>query len=240
MRPEQGLRLPPDSPAGRLKAKLADSWLHPLHLARHALARALAEVAPLAAGRMLDIGCGRKPYSFPAVSRHFGLDLPANSAGGGSVDVYADAGRLPFAAATFDSVLCTEVLEHVPEPGRVLAEAARLLRPNAVLLLTTPQTWGLHEAPHDYYRYTEYRLRYLAGQAGLRVASVRPTCGVWATVGQRLSSFLFYSLSARWPLAARGAVAALCAPLQLAAWGLDILFRHAGDPLDHLLVAEKP
>ena len=82
-------------------------------------------------------------------------------------------------------------------PEDVFAQAYRVLKSGGFLVLTTPQTWGLHGAPHDYYRYTEYGLRYLAERAGFDVVRIEPTCGIWATVGQRLSSFFFFEFGAR-------------------------------------------
>jgi SAM-dependent methyltransferase len=188
------------------------------------------------------VGCGGQRYRslFREVESYLGVDLPSNSAGNHALDVFADGLHLPFMPMAFDTVLCTEVLEHVPEPLALMTELARVLRPGGLLLLTAPQTWGLHEVPHDYYRYTEFGLCYLAGRAGLTVSVIRPTCGVWTTVGQRVASFLFFSLGYGWPLPAKALLAGLLIPWQWLAAGLDALFKHRGDTLDNLLVAHKP
>lgn len=221
--------------------RLADTWLHPLHIARRSLLRTLATAAPVVHGRTLDLGCGSKRYRdlFPGVTSYLALDLPSNSAGERGVHVFGDGRFLPFLDASFDTVLCTEVVEHVPTPELVFGESARVLKPGGHLVLTTPQTWGLHEAPHDYYRYTEFGLRFQAERAGLRVVSVTPTCGVWATAGQRVSSFLFFEWGADRNLLVQGLAVGVCTTVQLASAGLDRLFRHRGDPLDHLLIAVK-
>jgi SAM-dependent methyltransferase len=229
------------APSG-LKRRFGETWLNPLHLARRSLRAALAAAPPQAHGRLLDVGCGGQRYRllFRNVDAYLGVDLPSNSADNRNLDAFADGLHLPFPTAAFDTVLCTEVLEHVPEPLVLLTEVARVLCPGGLLILTTPQTWGLHEVPHDYYRYTEYGLRYLAGRAGLNVLVVEPTCGVWATAGQRVASFLFFSVSAGWPLPAKALLAGLLVPWQLIAAGLDALFQHRGDTLDNLLLAKKP
>jgi len=225
-----------------LKRRFGETWLHPLHLARRSLRAAVVAVAPRAHGRLLDVGCGSQRYRllFPGVESYCGVDLPSNSADNRALDAFADGLHLPFVPAAFDTVLCTEVLEHVPEPLVLMTELARVLRPGGLLLLTTPQTWGLHEVPHDYYRYTEYGLRYLAERAGLIVQAVQPTCGVWTTAGQRIISFLFFGLGHRWPLPAKALLAGLLVPWQWLAAGLDVLFQHRGDTLDNLLLAQKP
>lgn len=225
-----------------LKRLFGETWLNPLHLARRSLRAALASIAPQASGRLLDVGCGGQRYRplFRSVDAYLGVDLPSNSSESRALDAFASGLNLPFSPASFDTVLCTEVLEHVPEPLILMTELSRVLRPGGLLILTTPQTWGLHEVPHDYYRYTEYGLRYLARRAGLTVVSVIPTCGVWTTAGQRVASFLFFSVSAGWLLPAKALLAGLLVPWQLIAAGLDALFQHRGDTLDNLLLAKKP
>jgi SAM-dependent methyltransferase len=95
----------------------------------------------------------------------------------GRLDVVADLTRLPFPDGCFDHVLTTQTLEHLAEPGRFLAEAARVLAPGGRLWLTAPQCQKLHQEPHDYYRYTRYGLAYLLEKAGLVVESIEPQGG---------------------------------------------------------------
>ncbi len=66
----------------------------------------------------------------------------------------ATAYEIPLEDGSFDTVLMTEVLEHLEEPARGLAEAGRLLRPGGKLILTTPFMWPLHEEPRDFFRYS--------------------------------------------------------------------------------------
>lgn len=208
----------------------------PLWLARARLREALAPAARGVRGSLLDVGCGLQPYRdlFCGVSRYVALErscLPG-------VDLVADALRLPFADASFDAVLCNQVLEHVSEPAALVGELARVLRPGGVLLLTTPQTWGLHHVPHDYFRFTRFGLAHLAERAGLEVEVVRSTCGVWATLGQRLADVLVHELARSEPV--RGGVTLALAPLLLAAAALDRITGPRGDTLDNLLLARRP
>jgi len=213
-------------------------WTNPLHIAQRSLQQALEQRAHYAHGWLLDVGCGAKPYTnvFNHVERYIALDLPSNA----QVDVYGDGRALPFQDRTFDTVLCNEVLEHVPEPGRLMAEAARVLKPRGILLLTTPQTWGLHLEPHDFYRYTKYGLRYLAEKSGLEVIEVTPTCGLWATLAQRLADTVIYTYAfehSRWTIKV---LQLLLAPVLMIGCGLDRLFGKRGDTLDHIMVARRP
>jgi len=165
------------------------SWRDPSKIEKQSIVDALVEASVYASGRLLDIGCGRKPYRdlfAGRVTHHIGVDFPVTAAGAAAADVYADSTALPFADVAFDTVLSTQVLEHLPEPKAMLREACRVLRPGGHLILTAPQTWGLHEEPHDYYRFTCYGLRYLAEACGFGVDYIKPRGGLFALIGQLL------------------------------------------------------
>ena len=123
-------------------------------LTRVTLDRFIASHA--SASLTLDLGAQSGPYaaSFP---RRIGLDL-RRAAG---VAVLADARALPLADATFEVVLCTEMLEHVSEPHVAVDEMWRVLKPGGTLLLTTRFLFPIHDAPYDYFRFTKYGLRHL-------------------------------------------------------------------------------
>lgn len=106
--------------------------------------------------RTLDLGAQNGPYRalFP---RRIGLDIQA----GLGVAIIGDAQALGIRDASFPVVLCTEVLEHLPEPQRAIDEIFRVLEPGGLLLLTTRFLFPIHDAPHDYFRYTKYGLRHL-------------------------------------------------------------------------------
>lgn len=89
---------------------------------------------------------------------------------------------IPVADGSFDAALSTQVLEHVPDPARVLCELYRVLSPGSSLCLTAPLVWQLHEEPYDFYRYTSYGLRALLERAGFQVAAVEARSGYFATL----------------------------------------------------------
>ena len=76
-------------------------------------------------------------------------------------DTVGDAHSLSFEDNSFEFILCTEVLEHLHTPQQAIAEMKRVLQPGGTLVLTTRFVFPIHDAPHDYYRYTEYGLRHL-------------------------------------------------------------------------------
>jgi SAM-dependent methyltransferase len=147
------------------------------------LSNALAGAAATHAhGRLLDVGCGTKPWAplfAPHVDEHVGAD---HHAAAGTPDVIADAYGVPFDDASFDTVLLTEVLEHLEEPVRALREAHRLLRPGGAAIVTTPLFFPLHEEPRDFFRYTPFGLEHVLRAAGFEDVEVRPLSGQWTTL----------------------------------------------------------
>ncbi|MDR0733007.1 MAG: class I SAM-dependent methyltransferase [Dysgonamonadaceae bacterium] len=109
-------------------------------------------------GKMLDFGCGHKPYKslFPHVDEYIGVDF--NNEGHNhekeEIDVYYDGNSLPFPDNYFDCAICTEVLEHVPDIDKSLGLLRRVLKRDARIILTVPFIWSEHEMPFDFRRFT--------------------------------------------------------------------------------------
>jgi SAM-dependent methyltransferase len=166
----------------------------PTYLEQDSLLSALQKASrEVEGGRLLDIGCGRRPYAslFTDITHYVGIDLPSSlSIDSDSPDVWASGLRLPFASGRFDVILCTQVLEHIPQPQQMVAEALRVLRTGGQLILTAPQTWGLHEEPHDYYRFTRYGLQYLLESVGFEVTRIEARGGVFRMIGQTFLNYL--------------------------------------------------
>jgi SAM-dependent methyltransferase len=113
----------------------------------------------------------------------------------GALDLVADLQAMPAVAdASFDAVLCTQVLEHLPRPGDALAEIARVLAPGGHLILTVPHLSLLHEVPHDYFRFTRYGLEALLAGAGLRVIELSECGGLVSFLAHAASLALWTTL----------------------------------------------
>lgn len=127
----------------------------------------IKDFARSARGDVLDIGCGKKPHRqwFSDIDSYTGLDIDDV----GQADVCGTATRLPFHDDTFNSILSTQVLEHVPDPFAFFSEVNRVLKSGGRTFISTNQMYPLHETPHDYYRFTRYGLEYLAKRANLTV-----------------------------------------------------------------------
>lgn len=129
-----------------------------------------------ARGRLLDLGCGSAPL-YDAyrgyVSEIVCADWSNNSHERGYVDVECDLSEpLPMRSGVFDTVIASDVLEHVARPGMLWSEIARILAPGGTLILNVPFYYCIHERPHDYYRYTEFALKRFAEESGLRVVEL--------------------------------------------------------------------
>ncbi len=181
-----------------IKLTFGDTYLHPRYIAKREIARFVRAEGPRLFGRLLDVGCGKKPYGpcLPNIEKHWGADMPSTIHGVEHSDVMASALALPFANGTFDSILCTEVLEHTPNPLAGLQEMARVAKPGAMLLLTVPLSEQLHEKPYDYCRFTCYWLEQLLEGTGWEILTLQPRGGTWLEIGYRLSTFLYTSLGA--------------------------------------------
>jgi SAM-dependent methyltransferase len=168
------------------------------------LRKALRRQARQARGRLLDVGCGNRPFEplfRPYVDEYVGLEHAAAfaktsaSLDGQGPDFVYDGGRMPFEDASFDTVLSIQVLEHTADPGVLITEMARVLRPGGVLLLTAPFSYRLHEEPHDYFRYTPHGLRHLCEQANLTVREVEPFGGLFQLLGHKLNAYLAFRVA---------------------------------------------
>jgi SAM-dependent methyltransferase len=223
-----------DGVDGRPGSVFSKNWL--VHRIVH---KRMGSVAGRARGILVDVGCGSRPYEamfVDRVDRYIGLDLNPDRYGSGEIDVVSDSTALPVATDSVDTVLSNQVLEHLREPGIAVDEMARILKPGGVAIITAPHIWGVHEEPHDYYRFTQFGLRYLAERAGLRVEAVDALAGFWVTTGARFCYYI--ERFDRGPL--RPVIAIVNYLTQSCAFVLDHLDRVEGDAWNHMMIAVKP
>ena len=173
------------SPLFNFNQLLRDQWV-----------RAQAELVP-ATSRVLDVGAGSAPYrEFFSHCRYFVQDFaqldPSQLLHGayGDVDYVSDAASIPVDAGSFDAVICTEVLEHVGEPIKVVKEISRVLRPGGKLILTAPLGSGIHQEPfHFYGGFTPYWYERFLAQAGFEDIHVEPNAGSFRAFSQESLRF---------------------------------------------------
>jgi SAM-dependent methyltransferase len=177
-------------------ARFASDWVD---LQFSFIIEQLTAIAPRTRGRLLDVGCGDKPYEDifrPYVTEYVGVeyaatfDATAASGRSSKPDVYYDGKTLPFEAKSFDTVLSIQVLEHTPSPQQILNEIGRVVRDDGIVVVCAPFSFRLHEEPNDYFRYTPHGLRTMFEAAGLTMEGVWSQGDLWSVLGHKLNSYL--------------------------------------------------
>lgn len=147
-------------------------------------------VRSYAHGDILELGCGRVPLYgvyHDLASTVTCVDWEESPHHVGHADLYADLNKaVPLPGQAYDTVILTDVLEHIYTPCKLVAEIHRLLRPGGKAIIATPFFYWVHEAPHDYFRFTESALVRMVGEAGLQVISVEPMGGAPEVFGDLL------------------------------------------------------
>lgn len=153
--------------------------INPFYLIRRSLVKDIKDFAPLLNGRLLDFGCGSKPYKdfFLNAEEYVGMDVQneGHSHDDEDVDVFYDGRNIPFPDNYFDSVFSSEVLEHVFELDATIKEIHRVLKPRGQALFTVPFVWDEHEQPNDFGRYTSFGVKYLFRKHCFQIVELRKT-----------------------------------------------------------------
>ena len=215
---------------------------HVLHFESEIEDAVRAFAASLPAGaRVLDAGAGEGKYAHEfARQRYCGVDLAVGDAAWNysCLDVVADLAALPFRDAAFDAVLHIVTIEHLPEPAAALREMVRTIKPGKFLVLAAPHEWEVHQAPHDYFRYTRHGLDYLLDSAGFDALEIRPAGGYFRLLARRLLNGLqFFTGGARWLLFLPAAL--LLIPPALILPFLDSLDRDRNFTLGYICTARR-
>jgi len=179
---------------------------YPLTSAAYLVVRAAGRQIERAAsqyfkGKLLDIGCGEKWKQLLVgrwVDEYTGLDHQDTQHDASAVDIFGTADAIPVDDETFDSVLCTSVLEHVEEPQKAIAECYRVLKKGGYAVYTVPLIWPLHEEPRDFFRFTRYGLDHLFRQQGFKVIEITPLSGYWLTASALWAAYLRRFRRRRW------------------------------------------
>ncbi len=225
--------------SGRLPGFLRRHVLHFEAAIERAVAEYAASLEPDT--RVLDAGAGEGRYAGQfRRQRYCGVDLGVGDAAWNyaGLDAIADLTNLPFRSGAFDACIHIVTLEHVREPACVLTELARVLAPGASLLLVAPHEWEVHQAPHDYYRYTRHGLAYLLGKAGFNGVEIQPVGGYFRLLARRLLNGLqFFSGGARWMWFLPAAL--FLVPPALVLPALDFLDRERNFTLGYICTASK-
>jgi SAM-dependent methyltransferase len=192
-----------------------------------------------AQGLLLDLGCGYvplfdiyKPYIVDNICIDWENSLHKNP--------YLDYefnlnDPIPIESNKFDTILCTDVLEHIFNPVLLMSEITRLLKPKGKLILTIPFFYWLHEEPNDFFRYTKHSLENYCEMNRLNVISLEPYGGAWEIVMDIISKNIAkHRILSKIHLK-------LCKLLLKGILGKNIAsYRSQKFPLGYYLIAQKP
>ena len=177
----------------RLTAEHLVSKSNQHYIVTHFIVNDIKEnIQKFAKGKLLDVGCGNKPYKemvMSAVNEYIGCDVIQSSQK--VVDVVCPANQLAFESGTFDTVFSTQVIEHVADHQGMVSESYRVLKPGGYAIYTAPCSWELHEEPYDFFRFTKYGLKEIFEKNGFQVVQIKANGGKWAAIFQLWINVLY-------------------------------------------------
>jgi SAM-dependent methyltransferase len=162
-----------------------------------------------AKGRMLDLGCGKVPLYIAYrvfVDEVICVDWQNSLHNGKHVDFFRDLNQhLDLTGQTFDTILLSDVLEHIRRPERLLGQIHSLLQPCGKLIIGVPFFYHIHEAPNDFFRFTRFALASMLEESGFELCYLEETGGAI-----EILSDIFGKLTAPLPVMQKAIVAVTC------------------------------
>ena len=190
--------------------------------------------------RLLDIGCGDMPFKAhlpQQVTQYDTLDVESRTEGVTYIASAMDMRMIP--DDSYDSAMCFEVLEHVPNPFIAAAEMHRVLKPGGTLVISVPHMWPIHEAPHDYLRFTYFGIKNVLESNGFEIVTIEISGGLLTYFGHNIASVLL-GLTYHIPVVKQIMFFLVKWLIVLPwAWIDDRVFRSEITPLEYLCVARK-
>jgi SAM-dependent methyltransferase len=203
-------------------------------------------IAAYSHGKLLDIGCGNKPYEEmlrPYITEYLGCDIVQSNTG--CVDLLCPANNIPVKDGSYDTVISTQTIEHVEDHQGLVNEAYRVLSSSGYFILSGPMYWPLHEEPYDFFRFTKYGFQYILEKAGFKIISTASNGGKWAVAGQALIHAAFpavYNIKGR-----RGRIIKVIVKLFGGVKTINRIFsyldskvQYNDNTMNYVIVAQKP
>lgn len=169
-------------------------FTNPFYFARKGLFQNIKDLSRQVQGKILDIGCGSKPYQnlFVNATQYVGLEIDTeDNRFKKNADFFYDGKIFPFEKGSFDSVITNQVFEHVFNPNEFLNELNRVLKVSGILLITVPFVWDEHEQPFDYARYSSFGLKHILQENGFHILEHRKSISDIRVVFQLINAYLY-------------------------------------------------
>ena len=226
----------------QFKPSVLGLFINPFYFARRGLYKNICKLIGSLEGRLLDVGCGSKPYeSICQVDEYIGLEIDTiENRKNKKADYFYNGRSMPFEDESFDSLISNQVFEHVFNPDEFLKEINRVTKDNGVLLLTVPFVWDEHEQPYDYARYSSFGLTHILNKNGFEVVEhIKSNNGV-EVIFQLINDYIFKLTLTRNVFVNLLSTLVLMAPINIIGLVLSkILPRNNDLYLDNIVLARK-
>ena len=164
-------------------------FFNPFYLYRKSLARAVRKYAEIFIGKVLDVGCGTKPYSkyFISANKYIGLEKKSDNfvIDKCEVEFFYDGGRFPFKDDEFNGFVCFEMLQYIEDVPFFLSEVRRVTNEGGYCLISMPFIWEDYKNV-DYSRLTLQGMKYIVEKNGFEVVSQAKIGGFSEVISQLL------------------------------------------------------
>lgn len=179
--------------AEQFNPKFIGLFINPFYFARKGLYQNVSELLVNLDGKLLDVGCGTKPYEdICKVDEYIGLEIDdEGNRQHRYADVFYDGKTIPFEDKTFDSLISNQVFEHVFNPNNFLNEVNRVTKTGGYFLMTVPFVWDEHEQPYDYARYSSFGLKYILSENGFEIVEHRKSNNGLEVIFQLVNAYLY-------------------------------------------------
>lgn len=174
-------------------------FVNPFYFSRKNLLAHIINFSDKLQGDLLDVGCGNKPYQeLFKVNSYTGLefDSPENR-NKKKADVYYNGNEFPFENERFDSIISTQVLEHISKQNLFLNELSRVLKLGGVCLITVPFIGEEHEKPFDFFRFTSFGISETLEKYGFEIKEYKKSTTGVSVLFQLLNDYIYKRINTR-------------------------------------------
>lgn len=217
--------------------------INPFYIARRTLYKGIRAYAGHITGKVLDVGCGRKPYrDLFTCDSYIGMDIEqsGHSHVNEDIDVFYDGNIFPFEDRSFDNIITNQVFEHVFNPEQFMGEISRVVKDGGHLLITVPFVWDEHEQPYDFARYSSFGLTSILKRHGFEIVSYTKSANDFSVIAQLTVLFFYKKLYSRYRYLNTVMIVFLLSPIQISGVILSkILPRSVDLYLDNIVLARR-